>query len=78
MINCSSLAIRLEYEHVDVHQNNGKDYALLKRPAKRNCMCDGMTKGVVWGLAGKGLPKQWGNRPDIQPKEYILGPPLVP
>ena len=23
-----------------------------------NCMCDGMAKGVVWGVAGEKLPKQ--------------------
>ena len=23
-----------------------------------NCICDGMTKGVVWGLAGEKVPKQ--------------------
>ena len=58
MINCSSLTFRLEYEHVDAHQDDGKDFALLKRPAQMNCMCDRMAKGVVWGLAGEKLPKQ--------------------
>ena len=58
MINCSSLTFRLEYKHVDAHQDDGKDFALLKRPAQMNCMYDGMAKGVVWGLAGEKLPKQ--------------------
>lgn len=40
---------RLKYEHVDAHYQDGsKDYALLTRPAQMNCMCDGLTKGVVW------------------------------
>ena len=60
MINCASLTFRVEYEHVDAHQDDEKDFALLKRPAQLNCMCDGMAKGVVWGwgLAGEKLPKQ--------------------
>ena len=58
MVNCASLAFRVEYEHVDAHQDDGKDFTLLKRPAQMNCMYDGMAKGVVWGLAGEKLPKQ--------------------
>ena len=58
MINCSSLTFRLEYEHAAAHQDDGKDYPLLKRLAQMNCMCDGMAKCVVWGLAGETLPKQ--------------------
>ena len=58
MINCTSLTFRVEYEHVDAHQDDNKDFALLKRPAQTNCMCDKMATGVVWGLAGEKLPKQ--------------------
>ena len=58
MINCVSLAFRVEYEHVDAHQDDKKDFSLLKQPAQMNCMCGGMAKGVVWGLAGEKLPKQ--------------------
>ena len=58
MINCSSLMFRLEYEHVDAHQDNGKYYALLTRPAQMNCLCDGLAKGMVVGFAGEAFPKQ--------------------
>ena len=44
--------------HVDAHQDDNKDFALPKRPAQMDCVCDGMAKGVVWGLAGEKLPKQ--------------------
>ena len=44
MVNCASLTFRVEYEHVDAHQDDGKDFALLKRPAQINCMCNGMAK----------------------------------
>ena len=52
MVNCASLTFRVEYENVDAHQDDGKDFALLKRPAQMNCIFDGMAKRVVWGLAG--------------------------
>ena len=58
MVNCASLTFGVCYEHVDAHQDDGKDFALLKRPAQLNCVCDGMTKGVVWGLVGEKMPKK--------------------
>ena len=58
MVNCAPLTFRVVYEHVEAHQDDGKDFALLKRPAQMNCMCYGMANGVVWGLAGEKPPKQ--------------------
>ena len=58
MVNCASLTFRVAYEHVDAHQDAGKDFALLKRPAQMNCICDEIAKGEIWGLAWEKLPKQ--------------------
>ena len=58
MVNCADLTFDVVYEHVDAHQDEGKDFSLLTRPAQMNCMCDGMAKGVVWGLVGEKMPKQ--------------------
>merc|ERR1711966_107670 len=58
MVNCASLTFGVVYEHVEAHQDDGKDFALLKRPAQMNCICDGVAKGVVWGLAGERCPNK--------------------
>ena len=58
MVNCASLMFGVRYEHVDAHQDEGKDYALLERQAQLNCVCDGMAKDVVWGLVGEKMLKQ--------------------
>ena len=39
MVSCASLMFRVEYEHVDSHQDGGKYFALLKWPAQMNCIC---------------------------------------
>ena len=58
MVNCSSLTFKVAYEHVRAQQDDDKEYDTLLRPSHVNCLCDVMTKGVVWGLAGEELPRQ--------------------
>ena len=70
MINCASLTFRVEYEHVDAHQDDEKYFALLKQPAQMNCMCDRMAKGMVWGLARESCQNNVGFRLSLWP--YML------
>ena len=58
MGNCASLTFRGEYEHVDERQGDEKDFALLKLLDQMNYMCDGIAKGMVWGLAGESFQNE--------------------
>ena len=44
--------------HVKAHQDDHAGYDVLERPAQLNCLCDGMAKSVVWGLASEEYPIQ--------------------
>ena len=44
--------------HFKAHQDDHYGYNVLERPSKLNCLCNGMAKGVVWGLTGEEYPIQ--------------------
>ena len=52
LVNYTDLSFSVKYAHVPAHQDNHNEYIKLLRPAQLNCLCDGMAKEVVWGLAG--------------------------
>ena len=58
LVNCKSLTFVLKYKHVKAHQDDHNEYDILKRPSQLNCLCDGMAKSVIWGLAGEVFPSQ--------------------
>ena len=60
MIHCSDLTFDCTYLHVRAHQDDRIAYDKCGRPAQLNCLCDGDTKGVIWGLEGEELPPQGG------------------
>ena len=57
-VNCTSLTFGLKYMHVKAHQDDHDGCDVLERPSQLNCLCNGMAKGVVWGLAGEEYPIQ--------------------
>ena len=58
LVNYTSLTFVLKYTHIKAHQDDHDGYDVLERPSQLYCLCNDMTKGVVWGLAGKEYPNQ--------------------
>lgn len=58
MVNCMSLSFILLYAHDKAHRCYDEDYNKLLRLAQLNVHCDGIAKGVIWGLSGIEMPKK--------------------
>ena len=58
LVNCTSLTFVLKYKYAKAYQDDHDQCGVLERPFQLNCVCDGMAKGVVWGLAQEVYPNQ--------------------
>ena len=58
MVHCQSFSFECVYEHIEAHQDDGKDYAEITRGAQLNSCMDLDAKSELWGLVGQELPAQ--------------------
>ena len=58
MVHCQSFSFECVYEHIEVHQDEGKSYEEISRAAQLNSCMDLDAKSELWGLVGQELPSQ--------------------
>ena len=60
LVNCSSLTFKLEYEHIEAHQDEHTKFSRLTRPAQLNCAVDAGAKRALLDVVDTATPEKRG------------------